>query len=211
MTNLMSTRSWSSKFPPPGVIAQLGMGTLPAGYLDCDGSAVSRTTYKNLFAAIGTTYGTGDGSTTFNVPDLRAVFLRSPGSQTVGGVSYSGGSLGAKVKDKTNNTGLSASTSSTNSATVGNSSSLAHTHSFSDRFLSVGNSAGSFDDQATPVITLATSYSNSEVGRTSGNPSVSLNHTHTPATLTVSSSTSLSSSDAETTPGSMTIKYGIKT
>ena len=45
--------------------------TAPSGWLLCDGSAVSRTTYANLFAAIGTTYGTGDGSTTFNLPDLK--------------------------------------------------------------------------------------------------------------------------------------------
>src|SRR5207302_11385946 len=45
--------------------------TAPTGFLLCDGSAVSRTTYTALFAVIGTTYGSGDGSTTFNVPDLR--------------------------------------------------------------------------------------------------------------------------------------------
>jgi microcystin-dependent protein len=45
-------------------------------YLACDGSAVNRGTYAQLFAAIGTTYGVGDGSTTFNTPDLRGVFLR---------------------------------------------------------------------------------------------------------------------------------------
>lgn len=43
----------------------------PTGWLMCDGSAVSRTTFAELFASIGTTYGTGDGSTTFNLPDLR--------------------------------------------------------------------------------------------------------------------------------------------
>lgn len=44
--------------------------TAPQGWLLCDGSAVSRSTYSDLFTAIGTTYGAGDGSTTFNVPDL---------------------------------------------------------------------------------------------------------------------------------------------
>lgn len=44
---------------------------LPSGFLWCDGSAVSRTTYANLYAQLGTTYGAGDGSTTFNLPDLR--------------------------------------------------------------------------------------------------------------------------------------------
>ncbi|MCW8965596.1 MAG: phage tail protein [Candidatus Pacearchaeota archaeon] len=47
----------------------LGAGaSVPSGYLECDGSAVSRTTYADLFAVIGTTYGVGDGSTTFNLP-----------------------------------------------------------------------------------------------------------------------------------------------
>lgn len=47
-----------------------------AGWLTANGAAVSRTTYAALFAAIGTTYGSGDGSTTFNLPDLRGEFLR---------------------------------------------------------------------------------------------------------------------------------------
>lgn len=47
---------------------------VPGGWLLCDGSAVSRTTYAELFAVIGTTYGSGDGSTTFNLPDLENKF-----------------------------------------------------------------------------------------------------------------------------------------
>lgn len=46
----------------------------PSGYLLCDGSAVSRSTYEALFAVIGTTYGAGDGSTTFNLPNLKGRF-----------------------------------------------------------------------------------------------------------------------------------------
>lgn len=60
--------------PTGAVIPYAGTGTVPDGFLYCDGSAVSRTTYADLFAAIGTTYGTGDGSTTFNIPDMRARF-----------------------------------------------------------------------------------------------------------------------------------------
>lgn len=48
----------------------------PSGFLKCDGQLVSRTTYASLFAVIGTTYGAGDGSTTFAVPDLRGEFIR---------------------------------------------------------------------------------------------------------------------------------------
>ena len=57
-----------------GLVGELKMwstGTAPKGYLICDGSAVSRTTYADLFAAIGTTFGSGNGSTTFNLPDYR--------------------------------------------------------------------------------------------------------------------------------------------
>lgn len=53
-----------------GSILMFAGTTAPSGYLVCDGSAVSRTTYATLFGIIGTTYGTGDGSTTFNLPDL---------------------------------------------------------------------------------------------------------------------------------------------
>lgn len=56
---------------PVGIISLFAGTTAPSGWLICDGSAVSRTTYANLFSVIGTTYGTGDGSTTFNIPDLQ--------------------------------------------------------------------------------------------------------------------------------------------
>ncbi|MFT5668872.1 MAG: microcystin-dependent protein [Vicingaceae bacterium] len=59
-----------------GSIITYAGSNLPTGYLLCDGSAVSRTTYANLFAAIGISWGTGDGITTFNLPDLRGRFLR---------------------------------------------------------------------------------------------------------------------------------------
>lgn len=60
----------------PGEIATFAMTTVPAGWLECDGSTVSRTLYPSLFTAIGTTYGAGDGSTTFGIPDLRGQFVR---------------------------------------------------------------------------------------------------------------------------------------
>jgi microcystin-dependent protein len=59
-----------------GMVAFFAMNTAPSGWLDADGSAVSRTTYAALFAAIGTTFGSGDGSTTFNLPDMRGEFPR---------------------------------------------------------------------------------------------------------------------------------------
>ena len=53
-----------------GIIIPWSNASIPSGFLDCDGTAVSRTTYAALFAVVGTNYGAGDGSTTFNVPDL---------------------------------------------------------------------------------------------------------------------------------------------
>jgi microcystin-dependent protein len=61
---------------PAGAVMAFAMNTAPTGWLAADGSAVSRTTYAALFAAIGTTYGAGDGTTTFNVPELRGEFIR---------------------------------------------------------------------------------------------------------------------------------------
>lgn len=60
---------------PIGKIVMYAGSSAPRGWLLCQGQAVSRTTYAKLFSVIGTTYGSGDGSTTFNVPDMRG---RSP-------------------------------------------------------------------------------------------------------------------------------------
>lgn len=63
-------------FVPSGTVLPFAGASAPAGWLICDGSAISRTTYPNLFAAISIAHGSGDGSTTFNIPDLRGRFMR---------------------------------------------------------------------------------------------------------------------------------------
>lgn len=65
---------------PAGIVMPFAGSVAPQGYLLCDGSAVSRSTYATLFAVIGTTYGTGDGSTTFNVPDISGRVVIGPSS-----------------------------------------------------------------------------------------------------------------------------------
>lgn len=68
---------------PPGTIIDFAGAAAPAGYLVCDGSAVSRTTYANLFAAVGVLWGNGDGVTTFNLPSLsRRATVGSGGTGT---------------------------------------------------------------------------------------------------------------------------------
>ena len=61
---------------PSGAVFCIAVASVPSGYLECNGAAVSRTTYAALFAIIGTNYGTGNGSSTFNLPDLRGEFIR---------------------------------------------------------------------------------------------------------------------------------------
>jgi microcystin-dependent protein len=70
---------------PVGEVTAYGGTSAPSGWLLCDGSAISRTTYSSLFTAISTTYGVGDGSTTFNIPDIRGRVIA--GQDDMGGTS----------------------------------------------------------------------------------------------------------------------------
>tara|TARA_Y100001963_G_scaffold40191_1_gene56303 strand:- start:4192 stop:5463 length:1272 start_codon:yes stop_codon:yes gene_type:complete len=70
---------------PTGGVLPFAGGSAPSGFLLCDGSAVSRSTYSDLFTAISTTYGVGDGSSTFNIPDLRGRVVA--GQDDMGGTS----------------------------------------------------------------------------------------------------------------------------
>lgn len=76
VSNQAASTAFVQNLVPPGVIFPYAGPIPPTGWLLADGSAVSRTVYARLFTAIGTTYGAGDGSTTFNLPELRGEFLR---------------------------------------------------------------------------------------------------------------------------------------
>lgn len=74
-----SWNAWTLQVGADAIVGQVvafAIGAAPPGWLVCDGSAVSRTTYADLFAAISTNFGTGNGTTTFNLPDLRGEFIR---------------------------------------------------------------------------------------------------------------------------------------
>lgn len=73
---------------PSGAVLPFAGNTVPKGWLLCNGQAVSRTDYDELFSVIGTTYGTGDGSTTFNLPNLVDKFVE--GGSTSGTVKSAG-------------------------------------------------------------------------------------------------------------------------
>lgn len=84
---------------PPGVVVAYAGPNPPAGWLLCDGAEVSRSRYARLFQVIGTTYGVGDGSTTFNVPDLRGRAVYGKGTHS--NVDTLGESEGAAVGSRT--------------------------------------------------------------------------------------------------------------
>ena len=144
--------------PVGQIIAWSGSSSsLPSGYFLCDGSAISRTTYAALYTIVGTTHGSGNGSTTFNIPDLRDRFVvgasNSTGDTTYPGVSP--GATGGAATDTvtisgsdTVNISVSGSTSFENLATGGTSVSTGaanrrHTHTFSGSGSDTVNISGS--------------------------------------------------------------------
>ena len=107
---------------PSGSIIAFGGAAAPdAGWLLCDGSNVSRTTYARLFAAISTAYGTGDGSSTFGLPDLRDRVLLGKGTNnSTLGTETGSAAASSVITNATNSTGTATSgstTASTNNTT----------------------------------------------------------------------------------------------
>ncbi len=108
---------------PAGTIVAFGGSTVPTGYLACADAAVSRTTFARLFAVIGTSYGVGDGSGNFNLPDLRdrvplgkGTNMNTLGAETTG-IAASAVMASASKSDATTPTGTTGSTSAALSVT----------------------------------------------------------------------------------------------
>lgn len=94
---IADSRSIAGRRCPAGTMeltAAVAAGVPPSGWLYCDGTAVLRSTFARLFAHIGTSYGVGDGSTTFNVPDLRG---RTPVAYSAGGTFPTIGATGGEI------------------------------------------------------------------------------------------------------------------
>ena len=110
---------------PAGAVMPFAMNSAPIGWLICNGAAVSRTTYAALFALLSTVYGSGDGTNTFNVPDLRGYFLRGLDGRTSGNIDpTSGRTIGTLQDDAVGPLELSGNTpsdffSSTNTGSPG--------------------------------------------------------------------------------------------
>lgn len=127
---------------PTGNISMWGgaIASPPTGYLICDGSAVSRTTYSALFAVVGTIWGSGDGSTTFNLPNFSNKFPYGANEGASAG-NASVGSSGGLTPAANDNSVTVASSADTSTATEGttnaNASHTNHTHNVMPPYLAV--------------------------------------------------------------------------
>jgi microcystin-dependent protein len=212
---------------PSGTLLTFAGSTAPDGWLLCDGSAVSRTTYARLFAAISTTYGNGDGALTFNIPDLRGVYPRGAG--TNGTANYGGvtghtptaGVLATKGGQKTAKNGLSNAASSLSALTL-NSSGVSgsatsggvdHTHT-----AGIFRNTADFTNGTTGLIRQGGASTPTSFGTAEATAGASaFNHTHglsgTAAAQGLSSSTVTAQTitgDTETTPAFLAVNYIIK-
>ncbi len=127
-----------NRLQPAGTIIASGATVTPQGYLYCNGAAVSRTVFSDLFNAMGTAFGNGDNVTTFNVPDLRGQFLRGQDDAT--GQDPDASSRFAPLGG---NVGDAVGSYQTNVYESHNHSQNAHTHSLSPHVHNVGLSNGS--------------------------------------------------------------------
>jgi len=184
---------------PSGVISMFGGLSVPSGWLLCNGQAISRTTYAALFQAIGTAYGTGDGSSTFNVPDMRGQFPRGfdngagvdpdAASRTAKNGGNAGNNLGSVQATATR---LPVTPFTTPAGTTGNDS-PDHIHSTPEGII-VGGSSGLYGDSSSCKI-----QNNVTTG------GASTRHTHSIPSLSVTGG-----GDHESRPPNVYVNFIIK-
>jgi microcystin-dependent protein len=132
---------------PPGSVSYFATPTAPSGWLTANGAAISRVAYSDLFSAIGTTFGAGDGSTTFNLPDLRGEFLRAfdNGRGIDPGRTF-GSSQGDAMRNFTGTFQIRAS--ATSSVTVvGSSGAITDTNVQASGFVNLAHNSGTTGQQ----------------------------------------------------------------
>ena len=180
---------------PTGAVFCMAVASVPSGYLECNGAAVSRTTYAALFAVIGEQYGAGNGSSTFNLPDLRGEFIR--GFDNGRGVD-SGRSIATSqtADNQSHNHSINISgTANTKSLTGG-------IRKISEGFNANGSASGVFTKTQDGTNSITGSSSTSPVGGVDFDGS----HDHT-----FSASGTSGNNGSETRPRNIAMMYVIKT
>ena len=145
--------------PPTAAIHMYGGTSAPTGWLLCNGAAVSRSTYSALFAVVGTTYGAGNGSSTFNLPDLRDRFAVGSGT------TYSAGATGGAATHTLSTAEMPAHTHTATSTDSG------HTHNFAvganadlDNDVGTSSGSGSTDTTASGTANITTTIASTGGG-----------------------------------------------
>ena len=179
---------------PTGSVSSFAGTSEPTGWLFCYGQAISRTTYAALFAAIGTTYGSGDGSTTFNLPDLRG--------RVIAGQDDMGGTSANRL------TGLSGGLNGDTLGATGGS----ETHTLTEAQLAahrhfVANTDSLSDGTPGPLVN---NQQVAQANSTSGNAGYILHNSSTEATVGRTSSTGSGSAHNNVQP-TIILNYIIKT
>ena len=179
---------------PSGSVFCMAVATVPSGYLECNGAAVSRTTYSALFAIIGTAYGAGNGSSTFNIPDLRGEFVR-------GFDNGKGTDSGRSIATSQSATNASHNHSVSVSGTTSNKSLTGDVRRISEGYRAQGTASG--------VFTKELDGNNSITGSSSTSPvagfSMDASHDHT-----FSASGTSGSQGGEARPRNIAMMYIIK-
>mgnify|MGYP003119983873 CR=1 FL=1 len=179
---------------PSGSVFCMAVATVPSGYLECNGAAISRVTYSALFAIIGTAYGAGNGSSTFNIPDLRGEFIRGfdNGKGTDSGRSIASSQSGSNAS---HNHSISLSgTTSTKSLTGG-------IRKISEGFRANGSASGVFTKTNDGNSSITGASSNSPVSGVN----IDASHNHT-----FSASGTSGSQGSEARPRNIAMMYIIK-
>jgi len=186
--------AWSTETDlcPVGSIIMYGAAAAPTNWVLCDGSAINRTTYADLFTAIGTTYGSGDGSLTFNVPNLQGVFPIGYD----GGSSYALAATGGATTDTPTLSGTNAGTTLTSSQIP------AHTHGGVTTGWPSGSWTGGTGAVQTAIDASGLSVASGSVNLSLENTGGGSSHTHT---------WTGTSSAVDTIPPYLVVNYIIKT
>lgn len=188
-TTWQSTAPAASAAVPTGSMMPYAGATAPTGYLLCDASAVSRATYADLFAVLSTTYGIGNGSTTFNLPDMRGRIpmgagtgtgLNSSGTGLPSGTAQTARTRGAWLGEETHLLTTAELASHTHANTLSSSSTGAagsHSHTFSKEVLTYRGSGGDRYDPYPGSVWQGSAGAGLTL-------STAADHTHTAPTLT---------------------------
>ena len=189
-----SAPEWSTETDlcPVGSIIMYGAAAAPTNWVLCDGSAINRTTYADLFSAIGTSYGAGNGSTTFNVPNLQGVF---PAGYD-GGSSYDIADTGGATTDTPTLSGTNAGTTLTSAQIP------AHAHGGVTTGWPSGSWTGGTGATQTAIDASGLSVTSGSVNLSLDNTGGGSSHTHT---------WSGTSSAVDILPPYLVVNYIIKT